>query len=398
MLLLVMTKLTWLLCMGVLGCSAVQETVDEPEDDDSVNVSEAVVTTGMDVATFRPTGTTGPVFPSSTRQLYLCMQIRTDDPARIVVRWFRGDDEEPFSVSQLTVTGDRWAAAGYEAFGPFESGQYVVRAETEGEPLVEVAFEVEGDDLQSSTETSANELSITHLRFLRELGDDGRPRGPITTLFPAGSREVHCAFSLVDAPQDAAVSVRWFRGSELFRTSDLGQIEGRTELQASLRASGVGSLSAGLYRAEIVVNGAVMRSGTFTVEEPHPTGGTGPRVTNLILTTSVEGETGLPTAPPVTNIRGDEPRLYLSMTFSRMPRNEVLEVRWVRGSDRGEEPFAISRFQVAGRGSLAAELTPESPLEIGSYRVYILLREQLLGTLSFAVDRPEPPPETLDEE
>lgn len=402
MLLLVMTKIAWLLCLGVLGCSATQETIDDPEpaDVESLTVDEAVVTTGMDFATFRPTGATGTFFPSSTRQLYLCMRVRTSDPASVVVRWFRGDDEEPFSSSRLTVTGDRWAAAGYEAFGQFEPGRYVIRAESDGESLLEVVFEIEDDGLESTAEETPGQLSVSRLRFVRQLGDDGRPRGPVTTLFPAGSREVHCAFSLVDGPQGSTVSVRWFRGSELYRTSDLGLIEGDRELQASLRASSVegSELSAGLYRAEVVVNDAVMRSGTFTVEEPYTTGGSGPRVMNLVLTTAVEPETGRPTAPAVTRVRGDERQLYLSMTFSRMPPRELLEVRWIQGADREAEPFATSRFQVGGRGSLAAELTLESPLEIGPYRVDVVLQEQLLGTLTFVVDRPAPPPESIDEE
>ena len=383
-----MDRLPLILCLVASGCSAAQEVHESTSQDAGAGASvvDAVLSTDVDFATFAPTGVTGTAFPDTTRQLYLCLRVRTTAARSVVVSWYRVDDDEPFSSSRVTVTGDRWVAAGYEAFSRFEPGSYVVRVEDHGEELAAVSFEIESMAPPAATGGAPQRLSVRGLRCVRELGDDGRLRGPQTTLFPSGSREVHCGFTVAGAAAGTTIEVRWIRGSARVRTSPLGQVEGTREMQASLRAEG-DALEAGLYRVEIVANGAVEQSAAFTVEEPYTAEGMRPLVTELALATSVEAGTGRPTSPPVTRVTGTEPALYLSLVFARMPPEQVLEVRWYNTSDPGAEPFALSRFQVAGRGSLAAELSIEEPLEPGSYHVDAVLRGQVLGSLPFTVER-----------
>jgi hypothetical protein len=129
----------------------------------------------------------------------------------------------------------------------------------------------------------------------------------------------------------------------------------------------------------------------IVVEEPDPDEDGDPRVDNLTLTTVVDPSSGLPAGPPLDQVRGDEPVLYISLTFWRMPPGRRLEVCWFDDGLPGE-PIASSAFEVSGRGSLAVSLAPGDPLGLGPYHVEVRSDGAVLATLRFEVDRPEDHP------
>ena len=383
-----------LLVSSVLSCSAfLGDDPEEPVDDPVGSVvRDATLTTEVDPSTLAPASPGGTAFPASTRALYLCFRVvagRTGDG--LVVTWHRGDEAEPFETTRLVVTGRRWMTAAYEPIGRLLPGAYAVRV-TAGETLLEVIdFVVEAGREEGGAETAAA-LEVSPLRFVATLDGAGRPTGSSLTVLSPGSRRVHCALVVTGGTSETRLEVRWLRGGSRLSTGYLG-VSGsdRQELVATLdRPEG---LTAGLYRVEVATDGRVVRSGSFTVEEESPAAGSGPRVSNLVLTTAVEARTGRPTGPPLTTVRGDESVLFLTLTFAGMPDDDTLEVRWYRDAQPGE-PLASGTYAVAGRGSLAASFEPGDPLAVGAHHVDVVRAGAVLRTLAFTVDRPAGEAET----
>lgn len=367
------------LCL--LSCASTQEpqAVDEPE---VLGIEGLVVTTAVVPVTFEPATRSETSFSESARQLYACFQVRGGElPLSLSVSWLRAGDDEPLSRARLVATGYRWMAASYEGGGRLRPGSYLVRVAAGDQLLGETEFTITASARGPSKATGG--VTLSGLRLVRELDGQGHPVGVALTVLSQGSSSAHCAFIVRDAPPGTGVFVRWDRGDTTVSTTNLGQITGTRELVATLTL-GQG-LSAGLYRAVVLINGAEARSLVFTVEGASELGRSGPRVENLVLTTAVEPGTGRPVAPPLTRVPVDVGTVYLSFSFTGMPLDEILQVRWYR-DDQPDTPLASSSFQVAGRGSLAASLRLEGELEGGAYRVVVVRQGRTLGSLSFSVE------------
>lgn len=371
-----------------LACSAGQTEPAEPDDVGSgAVIGEVILTTRVAPITFEPATASSNSFPSSTRRLFASFQVRSGAlPRAFLVTWHRRGDTGPLFSDRMVATGYHWMAAEYEGGARLEPGDYVVRVAADGEVLAEADFAIEGPGAAPGPVPA--EVSVEHLRLYRDLDQRGAPVGQPVSVLPASTPRVHAAFRLSDAPAGTSVQVRWRNAGEVVATTELGQVSGSRDLMASLAPGG--ELTSGLYRAEVVVNGVVLRSRAFTVEGAAARTDLGPRVENLVLTTAVQPRTGRPAAAAVTVVPADVPSLYLSFTFAGMPPDEVVEVRWLR-TDAPDPPVATITFQVTGRGSLAASLAPDDPLEPGGYRVEITRRGQLMGSLRFTVDAEDPP-------
>lgn len=371
-----------ILCLGMLACSGVQDEPSSPADaTGEAAIEDLVLTTAVAPVTFEPAARPATSFPASTRQLYAVFRVADGElPLALRVSWHREGDGEPLSSSRLVATGYRWMAAPYEGVTRLAPGRYQVRVEAAGEVLDQAEFVIEGGE--GGAAPSPTQPRVTGLRMVSDVDERGNPRGRPITVLPPGSRQAHAAFTVSHAPPGTEVTVRWVRGGQVIFTSNLGQISGTRELAATLTTGA--PLAAGLYRAEVLVDGEPARSLSFTVEGAAEPGSAGPRVANLVLTTAVQPGTGRPAAPALSVVPADVGTLYLSFTFAGMPYEEILTVRWLR-DDAPETPLASSAFQVAGRGSLAASFRSDDPLEPGGYRVEVVRRGAVAASVSFSV-------------
>jgi hypothetical protein len=283
----------------------------------------------------------------------------------------------------MRLEGDHWMAAEHVPRRRFHPGPHFVRVEVESQLLAEVTFEIEGEaGLPETPEVSG-------FRFVSATDGARRRRARTVTTLPVGTNEIHCAFSVSAAAPGTDVEVRWFQGGHRISVTDLGHIEGRRPLSASLSASR--ELPAGYYRVQVVLGRRVAHVQGIAIVVSR--GARSPRISNLVLTTSIHPRSRRPTGPRLTALEGDEGTIFLCLSFSGMPRGETLEVRWFQDTHL-EEPMAASTFEVAGRGSLAASFTPDGALPPGRYHVEVMKDDSVLGGLEFTVGPEEEWPET----
>lgn len=372
-------------CVFLVACSSVQEDRETSPEVEAEIIGQVVLTTAVAPVSFEPADEGATSFPESTHQLYVAFLVTGGElPLAFQVSWHREGQEDSLASSRVVVTRHRWMASLYDGIESMSPGRHFVRIALDDEVLGEVAFTIEGRERAPLGEIP-QELSITDLRIVRELDDSGQPVGPSFTVLPADAREAFCIFTVNDAPAGTVVLMRWVLGGEVQSTAHLGQVEGRRALAAGLR--GNPTFTPGLHRAEIVVNGVVERSIAFTVERPDEPGSAGPQVANLVLTTAVHPQSGRPEAAPLNDVPVDLDTLYLSFSFTGMPYDDIIEVRWIRDAT-GEVPessVGTSSFQVSGRGSLAASLRSRGTLELGPHHVEVVRRGRVMATVRFDV-------------
>lgn len=338
------------------------------------------LTTEIDSITFRPVAAVSESFPASTPRLYFCFTLRGSEPGqRMAIDWYREGDSEPLSsTSDVAEDGARLAAE-HIAHSPFLPGPHYVAVSLDGEEIARMDFEIEADG--STPDPAMESVDVSNFGIFAGLDRRGRPRGRAATKFPAGMRQIACAFRVEGAPPGTEVIVDWYRNNSKVATTEVGEVSGDRSLSASV--ANRRAFPDGAYRADVTLNGTVRGTKSFTIGRARGNSGA-PSVSNLALTTEIHSRSRRPAAPTMTTFEGTEESLWLCLSYENLGDNELVDVRWIQNG-HDDEPMAVSTIRGSGAGNMAASFAPDGTLPPGDYHVDVVVRGEVLDSIAFTV-------------
>ncbi len=216
-------------------------------------------------------------------------------------------------------------------------------------------------------------------------GDNFTPVG-VTDSFPANQSVFHAIVTVDNAPAGTAVKAVWLTAAG----SSMGQYELQTQgsrnLDFTFKPNG-GSLPAGQYQVQILLNGSVDRTLNFSVAG----GSSGSAPSDVISSVTMAQDTQGTNKDPINPTTTFTPNsiFHAVVATKDAPANTKFTATWyavdVGSAAAPNTKIDSSSLTTDGTRNLDFTLSPKSTWPPGTYRVEIYVNDQLAKTINFSV-------------
>ncbi len=337
-------------------------------------VSRADLTTAVDEKRYRATAPLKTEFKPTEKMIYLVGRLKNvPTDSTIEVRWFLDISPKPLLISHIQGS-DRYQFVA--SFQPTERkflrGSYAARIYVNSEEVGSVPFLIRDD------ESSLSGTRVSQVRISKKITRKMKARHP-STLFERGTQKLYVSFNASGVYPDTVAEVNWFRQGQVFHNEDV-IMAGDHRYAAHIRSSE--GLLSGEYKVEIVVDDLVKATQDFVVGE----NAMGPTIDMVEL--GVELNSNNMPKQVLSVFNHDISVIQCGLRFQDLLPNSMVEIQWIQIEEDGESVLFVTRTNVAsgGSGNLGAAWEPSHELTPGTYKVAIMVGEEILAEAPFQIE------------